>query len=234
VEGQLQAVNHSRYEGTLSWVFKMPELKTWLTSQPNSYERILWIRGGPGVGKSFMAGFLIETLKKSNSVVMYFFCKRGEAKLTDVRDILRTLAYKCIQSSHQARTVLEVLMKEQFPATTNVPIPLLFTKLIDEPLKYITQDIYIILDGLDEADSSTMDPKEMIPEIEVLIKCLGSLKSGRILFISRPDVPIQEAIPKLLTKLISDRDNSLDITYVNNFRNPKPCRNGTRTTSAIS
>jgi hypothetical protein len=36
-EGQLQAVNHQRYDGTLSWVFKIPELKSWLESQPGSY-----------------------------------------------------------------------------------------------------------------------------------------------------------------------------------------------------
>jgi len=96
-----------------------------------------------------------------------------------------------------------------------MPIPLLFTKLIKESFKYITHDIYIILDDLDEADSTMMNPKEMGSEIDVLIKGLGSLKSEHILFISRSDVSIEDAILKLLTKFISDKDNSLDIeTYV--------------------
>jgi hypothetical protein len=142
---------------------------------------MLWIQGGTGVGKSFMAEFLIETLQKNNSVVAYLFCKRGEAKLTAVRDILRTLAYKCMQGSPKAGTILEALKKEQFLAMTNAPIPLLFTKLIEEPFKYVTQDIYIILDGLDEADTTTMDTQKMRPEIVILIEYLGSLKSGHIL-----------------------------------------------------
>src|SRR5947207_11650036 len=52
-------------------------------------------------------------LFQQTHTVVYFFCKRGELKLTDVRDIIRTLAYKCIQNSPKARSALETLKRRQ-------------------------------------------------------------------------------------------------------------------------
>ena len=73
----------------------------------------------------------------------------------------------------------------------------------------------VILDGLDEGDVVKMDRLEKRPEIEVLIECLGNLKSTRILFISRPEISIHELIPELPMAPISDKDNRVDIeTYV--------------------
>ena len=217
VERQLQLVNKQRYDGTLRWVLDMPELTAWLKSKPNSDERILWICGGPGIGKSVMAGFLIEKLKETltDSIVVYFFCKSGEPKLTEIRAIIQTLAYKCMQTFQQARSVLEALKKAQFPISPNTSIRLLFTKLIAEPLKCVSQDVYIILDGLDEADTVTMDAYEMREEVKILIECLGSLKTAHILFISPPEVSLDEDISNLPIKSIGENENSSDIeTYI--------------------
>src|ERR1700738_3182551 len=105
VKSQLQAVTNQRHKDTLSWLLELPEIERWQNSHPGSHERFLWIKGYPGAGKSVMAGFLIDKLTGSvpNSIVTYFFCKRGEAKLTDMRDIMRTVAYMCVQGSHQVK-----------------------------------------------------------------------------------------------------------------------------------
>jgi tetratricopeptide (TPR) repeat protein len=213
VEGQLQAVINQRLEGTLPWVLKMPEFESWQKSEPDSHEHVLWIRGGPGMGKSVLAGFLIEHLKMSfpNSIVTYFFCKKGEAKLTDVRDILRTIAYQCLVRSQQAKMVLETLKRNQFPVTSNCPVRQLFAQLIHEPFKHVTEDVYIILDGLDEANTTTIDTKEMKTEMNIFIDCLRSLKSERIVFISRPEALLHEVILDPLMKVVSFVDNRADI-----------------------
>ena len=217
VEGQLLEVQRQRHQNTLNWALEMQEFRNWRESGLNSQERALWIRGTPGLGKSVMAGRLIKYLQDSfpNSIVAYFFCKGGEPELTDVQHILCTLAYQCAKNCKEAQTVLEVF-KDEFPKVAEVGIRSLFRRVLEEPLKHVTRDVYLILDGLDEADTAKMDRLEKRPEFKVLIECLGMLKSTRVLFISRPEVSLDKLIRPLAIKSLSDKDNIVDIeTYIN-------------------
>jgi len=58
----------------------------------------------------------------------------------------------------------------------------LIDKLLIEPLQKIRNDIFIVVDGLDEADMDAMDTTSC-PEIEVFISRLARLSTARILFI---------------------------------------------------
>ena len=186
----------------------------------NSKERILWIRGTLGIGKSIMAGHFIDLLKclHPTAIVAYFFCRSGQAGLMKPRDIVRTLAYQFIQGDKEARSVLETLRAKDFKIEDNLGIGFLTERLLVDPLRRSKQDIYIVLDGLDEADSDTMDVTERVPrpELEVLLERLATLSSPRFLFISRPEANIAKIIPNLITKPIGQTENQEDIdSYVN-------------------
>ena len=202
----------------MDWVFEMREFKQWLEADSGSIERAFWVRGSAGIGKSTMAGYIIEYLKATypSSIVAYFFCKSGEEKLENASDIVRTIAYQCSKKCESIQRMLQVLRKEQFQISSTAGINLLLKKLLKEPLSTVSEDIYIVLDGLDEADGRKLDRTDnrKRSEIEVLIEGLVGLKVARVLFISRPDVPILYETPLLLKKLIS-KDNIGDIeTYV--------------------
>src|SRR5947207_2943857 len=190
VEAQLLLVRHQRGEGTLQWAKEIDEFHKWRTSDVASHskERMLWIRGTLGVGKSTMAGYFIELLKFSTpapSIVAFFFCRSGQVGLTKARDIIRTLAYQCMNENPQARRVLDNAKSISFRIDDSVPIRSLFATLISEPLLKIQHDIYIILDGIDEADLDSKDvfgDRVQQTEMEVLIDCLAHLPSARILF----------------------------------------------------
>lgn len=133
------------------------------------------------------------------------------------RDIIRTLAYQCFQENSEARAALEILRCSDFRIDEQLSISFLFKKLIHEPLLATENEVFIILDGVDEADFASLDTTEHHPrpEMEILLECLGSLPSVRLLFLSRPTAKISKYVKPLVVKTITESDNMEDInSYV--------------------
>jgi hypothetical protein len=67
VEAQLHSFQDQRADGTLKWAIDMPEFYTWQLSDTSlsSIDRILWIRGTLGIGKSIMAGYFVNIQTQS-------------------------------------------------------------------------------------------------------------------------------------------------------------------------
>lgn len=221
VEGQLYSVREKRGKGTLQWAVDMPEFHNWQMSElgHSSKDRILWIRGTLGIGKSIMAGYFIDLLKCQypNAIVAYFFCRSGQAGLTKAREIIRTLAYQCIENNKLARSALESLKSQDFPISENMKVGFLFNKLLLDPLSGSEKEVYFVLDGLDEADLTSPDDPDGLgsSEMEVLLNCLITVPSSRLLCISRPTANISGIIPNTTTKAIGKTENSEDIdSYV--------------------
>ena len=218
VENQLYAMRERRSKDTLHWAYDMDEFRTWRLAkvEESSEDRILWIRGTLGIGKSTMAGYFIDLLKCQypNSIVAYFFCRSHQAGLTKARDIIRTLAYQCIQDNEAGRETLEELKKRDFRITEDLDVSFLFEKLLVTPLQCNQKDVYIVLDGLDEADTTTEDVSGRV-ELHILLTCLTKLPSTRLLFISRPSANISNIIPNMITRPIVQEENAKDIdTFV--------------------
>ena len=167
-----------------------------------------------------MAGYFIDLLKclYPKSTVTYFFCRSHQAGLTKAHDIIRTLAYHCMENDRSARSVLEALKHKDFRISKNLGVAFLFEKLLLEPLRGTTKEIYIILDGLDEADVShdESDPSAVMPDLHILLKCLSKLPSTRLLFISRPSANVSSIVQNTTTITITKAENERDINaYVN-------------------
>ncbi|ATZ57220.1 hypothetical protein BCIN_14g03780 [Botrytis cinerea B05.10] len=64
------------------WVINEANFKEW--SQCKEENKLLWVKGGSGVGKSFLVSMIIEHLEEHNPeneiqpLVLYFFCKTGD------------------------------------------------------------------------------------------------------------------------------------------------------------
>lgn len=185
VEAQLHSVRQQRGENTLKWARDMEEFRDWRLARlddVSSLDRILWIRGPLGIGKSTMAGYFIDLLKRHypSSIVAYFFCRSNQAGLTKARDIVRTLAYQCNADYDRARSMLESLRKKKFPIEDELGLSFLFEKLLSEPLGTTQKDTFIVLDGLDEADLTTPDDspdRAAWPAMKILLKCLPNSHS---------------------------------------------------------
>src|SRR5436190_24027106 len=102
VEAQMQVLRRRYQESSLNWAHRMDEYQSWSTSDPRSEckERILWIVGAPGVGKSTLAAYLVEFTRclDKDAILAYFFVRRDSIGLTKPFDIVRTLSYQCAAS----------------------------------------------------------------------------------------------------------------------------------------
>src|SRR5437762_1461341 len=98
IEAWLFEYRNKRREGTLKWADSSPQFNAWRSSLAGSKESILWIHGPPGFGKSVLATYYIDAIRNRhrNSIVAYFFCRHGQAGLSNVRDVIRTLAFQLI------------------------------------------------------------------------------------------------------------------------------------------
>jgi hypothetical protein len=213
VEAQLRALRKQRVKDTLLWLRNMEEFRTWIADQ--THMRPLWIRGAPGVGKSTMAGYIIDFLQTlhPHSIVAFFFCKSDNERLKNARDIIQTLAYQCLENS-SVRLALAELKKSGFRMDDKIGINLMFDKLLREPMRSIGKDVYIVLDGLDEADNNKRDDVEKRPEMDVLVECFSSLANAHILFVSRPPSDIVKLAPNSMIKSITSENEGDIETYV--------------------
>lgn len=226
VDSKLHGMRDKRKKGTLKWAHDMVQFQNWRLSQLSesseaSKERILWLRGPLGIGKSIMAGYFIDLLKclYPNAIVAYFFCRFKESGLEKAHDIIRTLAYQCIENNPAGRYALESLKRKNFVISDSLGVAYLFEKLILDALRTCQKDVYIVIDGLDEADRTTVDKSDRLetPELHILLKCLLKLHSSRILIISRPIADISNVLQNVTVRDIGD-ENRQDIeTYVRDY-----------------
>ena len=167
-----------------------------------------------------MAAFFIDLLKTlyPTAIVGYFFCRSGQKGLTKAQDIVRTLAYQCIQGDEDARGFLEALRSKAFNVDELIGLRYLTQRLIAEPLQQAEREVFIVLDGLDEADLDAEDAADRIlppREIHVLLQQLACLPRTRLLIISRPVAIVPKALPKIITRSVGQSENWKDIeTYV--------------------
>jgi len=216
-EEELHAIHKKLKSGILEWALNMTSFKEWRNSSPGSNENLLWIRGPPRVGKTTAAALIIDGLKQSygGSLVTYFFCKSGKGRLSNVRDIIRTIAFQCALADKDVRSGLESLKRAMFSITNESDISAAFSKLLHEPLSRTAKDIFIVLDGIDEI-ANTSERQIIIDSFVELSASRSSTEPAvRILVLSRPHVHNKRLSPRFISAVMDYQDNERDIqTYV--------------------
>ncbi|KAJ6134390.1 hypothetical protein N7523_000712 [Penicillium sp. IBT 18751x] len=142
------AISESRIPGSGKWVEEMIS-EWWEGSEP-----LLWIHGGPGVGKSYLASKIIGDLAiKSDAVVASFFFKNNDVDLQSFNKALRTLAWQIVVLRPSFAVYAEDFCLKGDPGNTYVVWNNLFldySEKSDDP-------VCLIIDGIDEADSDEQE-----------------------------------------------------------------------------
>jgi hypothetical protein len=209
-EAQLDDIRECNKKiGVLPWALNMTGFQTWRLSSPGSKENLLWIRGAPRVGKTTVAGMFIDGLESAypNSIMTYYFWNSGAD--TGIRDIIRTLSYQCALRNSTVRSRLESLKDSGFLITNHRDVSPLTKRLFQEPLCQIHQDVFIILDGIDEMDEEL---KETIKSLAEFSTCRTSSQTAiRLLILSRLHLGVKGVFPDFPTAVIGYHESQRNI-----------------------
>lgn len=181
-----------RKQGTCEGFLKSEVVDSWLHSE---CRLLLWAHAPPGSGKSTTCSFAIEQLLGAGQHCSYFFFRHGQRHKQSPSSMLRSLAYQTALQMPAYRKALVDLASSGTDISTKDG-PTLWKKLFAGVLGTIRgqEDIYWVIDGLDESDSS----KQVI---ELLSGTADFKVHARILVFSRRLASISQAFQLARKKL---------------------------------
>lgn len=192
------------------WIWST-SLVQWLTTES---ERIFWICGKPGSGKSTLVAYIVnsrrtrEALKSINNdsyYILHFFCNYdvGKALANSVEGMLRLLLYQLADQSRAAKDRLQELRKAgrlKLESTEH----LLYAAC--EAIAKCDTRICLFVDGLDECND--------LVRLLQTFKALRERTGVKLCVASRPDAKISESLDIKPDILMQDYNSAGMYEYV--------------------
>ncbi|ROT37793.1 NACHT and TPR domain-containing protein [Sodiomyces alkalinus F11] len=152
-----EVLDRTRTPNTCDWLLRDPSLHAWV----NGSCRFLWICGNMGSGKSYLAARLIRwglrmlEEQDANHMLGYVFFRHTDPETRSVVQALRDVAYQLSEIDvFYGKQLLRALHSSDDIKT----VASAFRRILVEPCigdKW-KRHIYVILDGLDEADPAEL------------------------------------------------------------------------------
>ena len=187
-------------------------LENWRANKPDSKAFLLF--GTPGTGKS---AFCVNSLFTNPNAVCGFFCQWDKPEFSSEKNIMRTLAFKLASKLPDYRKILldtltqiEDDRKNEMGLDDYSPSEL-FSFLIIKPLRDCIngkrERIFIVLDGLDEADSGIALTQSLVNNLQYMPEWIG------FVITSRPEPEISDIFRDFdpLVVDVSTQENQSDI-----------------------
>ncbi|MCJ1396233.1 hypothetical protein MMC18_009122 [Xylographa bjoerkii] len=111
VEDDLITVEDTRMSGTCEWFSTKQSYLKWRDFAPD-VPSVLWVHGNPATGKSILAGYAIDQLRKTNASCSYFFFKYGDKSKSRLSACLRSLAFQMACTKVEVREILSEMQKD--------------------------------------------------------------------------------------------------------------------------
>jgi hypothetical protein len=134
------------------WVLDNTIFQQWRT---DSHNRLLWVKGDPGKGKTMLLCGIIDVLHNSipkTTLLSYFFCQATDSRINNATAVLRGLLYMLVKQ--QPSLVSHVRKKHDDAGKalfedTNAWVALteIFVGVLQDPGLSMT---YLVIDALDE------------------------------------------------------------------------------------
>lgn len=191
------------------------EIMGWIHSENSDVEKILWVSGPAGAGKTAIAGSLAKSWEDQHLLAASFFFSAGSGSphCQSKARLIPTLAYQLIQHSaldgmkrHMERTIQDnpILFKMSLERQLELLILDPLRKMERRPSTEKWPEI-ILIDGLDECEgihlesfyssSSSQESKDEVHE-KILSTLLLAARDPcfpfRIIVVSRPDFAIND------------------------------------------
>jgi hypothetical protein len=161
--------------------------------------KIIWLYGPAGAGKSAIAQSLCQKLKAEGCLGGAFFFKRGHPSRGNGNKLFPTLAYQLSRCRPELkRAICQVV--EDDPSITDCSLPVQLQQLIVEPCRQYLHGhtLTVIIDGLDECDGPNIQQ-------EILRSIGHAMTEGqfplRFLIASRPEPHLREIFNSSLNRI---------------------------------
>ncbi|KIK81665.1 hypothetical protein PAXRUDRAFT_102350, partial [Paxillus rubicundulus Ve08.2h10] len=200
-----KSARDTRVEGTGTWFAKDERFRKWL----NESGRTMWISGGPGFGKTVLFSTCVEAVRGHESepgstcccAYFYFDARKAGGASRRFETLLRSI----LDQLCSTQTTIPDAMKRLYGVDSKEhPQPTLaqLKTTLGEVMKDF-DEVYILIDALDECDSQA--------ELLNWMKSLPSTTQGlHLLATSRPERIIEGRMPDFSHERISLNSELLD------------------------
>ena len=153
--------------GTSDWVLESAEFCNWYDGTDTP---LLWINGGPGMGKTMMVISLIDELSRrlqtnpGSGILSYFFCQTTDLRLNNAISVLRGLIYMLVTEHDTLAKPLKDEFERAGPKLFEDPHAFFALRKILLAMLEIPNHgtIYLVVDALDECTSGLHELLDLI------------------------------------------------------------------------
>lgn len=157
----LRRTKGDRVEGTCEWVLLNAQFTEWLNSDKS---QLLRLTGGPGIGKTMIATFLIDELKEraqyfESALFAFFFCDNKDERQRTATAVLRSLLVQLLRQQPSffdyMQPEYEKYGEDKFKSVFCLDFGALwmvFEAILRDPAE---RTIIIIIDALDECEEES-------------------------------------------------------------------------------
>ncbi|KAM5522646.1 Vegetative incompatibility protein HET-E-1-like protein 15 [Fusarium oxysporum f. sp. phaseoli] len=194
-KARIEQTNGGLLKDSYVWILENPEFLSWRDNQDC---RLLWIRGDPGKGKTMLLSGIINELQPSTKLespenpilLSYFFCQATNSGLNNYTSIIQGLIYLLV--TQQPTLLLHLQDTHGYNMShwnSRVTLEDVFRKILADP---VTQEIYLVIDALDEC----------IENLPLLLALISTTRShAKWIVSSRNRGEIGERLEQLSSKL---------------------------------
>ncbi|KAK1758141.1 hypothetical protein QBC47DRAFT_373797 [Echria macrotheca] len=181
-------VDSTRIKNSAGWIREEKLFENWIEME----FPVLWILGKPGTGKTYLASWVIQHLRKERAgsgVTCYFYIREGMNTQHTPEVILKTIANQITESYDAYRNIAVAICKD--PKSLYGPESIwdsLFVKPFRTDL-VAARPLFVVIDGVDEA---TPENQELLVKMAKNLSDLRlksrKLPAIQLLLLGRPDL----------------------------------------------
>jgi tetratricopeptide (TPR) repeat protein len=205
-------------KGTCEWLHEEAPFLAWEKEEAS----LLWVFGGPGAGKSFLATKTILFLRDqhgknlgqhSKAAVSYFYLKEDNQSLHDLNVILKTIAYQIVQKDETYREYVQsVCGSAEATNTAEKTWKALFLDFYMST-QGAGSSAFIVIDALDEAPLDTR--RKLLDLLKVLVNQgpgnRTTIPRLKVAIFGRPDIKDDMEFPRQKFVNVNAQKNRKDI-----------------------
>ncbi|KAG8788203.1 hypothetical protein FRC12_014833 [Ceratobasidium sp. 428] len=133
----------------------LQQLQTWASYNP--HQKLYWLNGSPGTGKTTIAYSFCEELKDAGKLAASFFCARWSPECRDANTILPSISYQLAVFSRPFQCAISNTFDQGVDLQV-LSIQDQFERLIATPLKTVghtfSTGVVVVIDALDECENA--------------------------------------------------------------------------------